>query len=208
MPEELYPGHAAEHAAQIARVDAMADAAATPLPGPARDAFAPVARVVCGIEMQPVVASHVLFLQQTQNPLLLVAKTLMKYADHPADERAAALAALDNPLPGETPEQAAARVLEATFEAVFIFAQPPSRVRGLLRKGMEHFREAALAETLDRLPIHELDIEAVQCAVSEHFATAFSTVVQYRGKSGEERSFQSPPPAKTGSAGGLNSSAQ
>lgn len=205
LPPGIPPGiSASDLAAAARRRDLAAQAAATPFPGPLLAAFSPPSRSICGLKLLPVVASHLLFLQQIESPLLAVANITARFQDDPA-ARDHAIAELVAPRPSESDAQAAARLAQQTFESLFIFITPPDQVRDLLRKGRSIFTEAALTATADRLPVTALP--DVQRIIAEHLGAAFATAVEYAAPPAPDGSFTSAPAeTPTASAGASTSS--
>ena len=66
---------------------------------------------------------------------------------------------------------------EAMVETVFCFVTPAPRLRALVAKGRQAFREAAMTEVGDKL--HPAEMAAMEMAVARHYAESFLTAIQY-----------------------------
>jgi len=134
----------------LARRAALEQAQATPLPGPALDAFVGKPRVVFGFTLRPLTAGHVLVLQALDSPVLRPRTSENAGAIDPAD----------------------------AFELLFVLTEDPRKLRGLLAQGRQAFRDAALAATADRLPPDSALIQSLMAELVEHINEAFSTRVE------------------------------
>jgi hypothetical protein len=179
------------------REASYAAAAAAPLPGPLREAFAGEPRTVGGFTLQPVTAGLVAVLARIQSPVFDVIRVVRAHADeHLTPAQLAAL--LETEIQSEP---------EAMIETVFAFVTPAKERRALLDRGRAVWREAAMDRIGDAL--HPAQLADLERAVGEHFAASFATVVQYEARrEGREPGFPLPPATSaTASAGGSMSSA-
>jgi len=213
-PEQIAAGRARilaeESPKRAARRARTARAAAVPLPGPLREAFAASPQVLelpsasgapFRFALLPVTAGHLAVLQQIGSPLMevlsLSARSRMEpgeneselEARHRAEDarkRLEALAAERNP------------ILD-TADLLFVFSRPAAESRALLDKG--DFRPA-VDRLLDSLS-PAADWGATAQALSVHYVRACATALSFRApKTPGDTSFRSEPPrTTTGSAG-------
>lgn len=210
--EKPYPGYAREKAALDAKVLAAESAAAGPLPGPLREAFAGDPPSVHGFSLQPVKMGLHVMLVKIGSPLLDVVKILREELTRedgvdvstPALSAAARQARLARANDRIAAMEADA---EGLIETVFCFVRPLAALRKLWAAGRPAFREAAHAAIGDALTAGQF--ADLQRAVSAHYAASFATVVKYEAPKGEgDGTVFSGPPAEmtTASAGGSRSS--
>jgi len=211
---EPYPGYAREKAALDARVDAARRAAASPLPGPLREAFAAEPPSLHGFTLQPVTMGLHPILVRLGSPLLEVIRILREELtrDDGADESTPDLAAAARTARLSRAQSRLATEVkaeeEALVETVYAFTRPIAEIRALLNKGRDLFRETALRAIADRL--HPAQFGELQQLVSRHYAASFATALPYQAPRGPDdgRTVFTPPPARPtmASAGGSTSS--
>jgi hypothetical protein len=177
---ERYAGFTKDLEAHIAKSAARRAASATPIPGSLRIAFTDDPAPVCGFNLYPVVAAHIIFLQKINSPLIEAMRLLLELADKPEAVRAEALKRAQGVKNTETASEAAARLRTETVETFFIFTKPPAHIRALLKQGRDIFRETAMREIVDKIAIAGL--QDIQEAIGEHFANGFATAISYRAK--------------------------
>jgi hypothetical protein len=201
---EPYEGFEGELKKRAERQGRLAAAQATPLPGPLAEAFADGKRKVCGFEMLPVVAAHMVILQQIGSPMLKLARIFLQTKELTEAEREKRIleeTEKDRLARGETEGESAARLDVETVETFFVFITPPAEMRRLLLKGRPTFREAAMERVMDRLA--PIELAELRVAVGAHFASAFATRVEYEAPPSDDGSFPSPPAKPMmGSVGG------
>jgi hypothetical protein len=174
--EELYPGHAADHARQERRAAAIAAANREILPGPLLDAFASVPEEIAGLRVRPLVHYDFVLLRKLESPLLRQADSQSKtpFGD------------------------------EEGYEMVLQFTRSVKEAAALVARGREHFRQQALEQIGMRLG--PVEVGLLVKAVEREFLRAFSTVIQYSPTSDGNTggTVFTPPPADptTASAGG------
>jgi hypothetical protein len=162
-PGEPYHGFAEDLANRNKRSAEAAEAAAAVLPGPLKKAFGEWAKVLPGgFTLQPVTAGLLTVLVRIQSPLLEVVKA---YSLGKSQEEAEAALKKLNPDP------------EAMVETVFCFVTPAPRLRAMVAKGRQAFREVAMTEVGDKL--HPAEMAALELAVARHYAESFLTAIQY-----------------------------
>lgn len=165
--------------------DAGANAAVNPLPGPLLNAFLPEPIRALGFELRPAVATDFALLQSIKSPLLAELAEQAK----PEEERTS-VNYQDEDL----------------WELLYIWTRPVSVARSAYRLGgRERFRETALCETGDKLPLHVLrEKKQLLAALAVNFARAFSTQLQHAPGTteGAGQSFPAPSSPATASAGG------
>ena len=192
--KELYPGFRKEARAAAKRAQGMSEAAAEPLPGPLREAFAPEPVQAGGLRVRPLVHYDFVILRRLDSPLL---KQLAAAADKARGRKKSANA--------ETPWTD-----EDGYEMIYQFTRPAEEVAAFFaRYGVQaraRFREVALREIGFKLG--PVEVAALIPAVVSAFMNAFSTRVKFEPKDpGGDGGFQSPPPGATASAGGSITSA-
>ncbi len=139
-----------------ARAEALRQAQATPLPGPLREAFTTAgAREIYGLRLVPVVASHLILMQQLR------------------------------PQPAPNGESQADLDPVELCELLFLLSRPPSESRSLLTTGREAYREAALRATADRIPARAEVWRDIGEALAQHLADAFATQVELSAREGD-----------------------
>jgi hypothetical protein len=194
-------------------------AAAAPLPGPLREAFAgsPPTVLINGktVPLQPVSLGLNAALTFINSPLLEVVRIMREEFTRPA-------VAPETQNPDPTPEDVAAAKFariqaaeeriaaeikvapEQIAETVYCFLHTSSELRALMDRGARQFREAAMVELGDVL--HPVEMGQLQQAVAAHYAASFGTVVNHEkgGQAGSAGEVFTPPPAArmTASAGG------
>jgi len=182
LPDSDFPPGYLDRALTL--IQGGAAAAADPLPGPLLDAFLPEPFRVIGLELRPLVPTDIALLKRIKSPLidLLTASALNP----------------DLPKPEVTFEE------EDMWEIIFAWSRPLPVVRAALAKGRPEFREIALANTGDKLPMDVmLDSAGIVAALAKHFSSAFATRVGHAPAETGDPNFQRPPaPPRTGSAGG------
>lgn len=163
------------------REGAKGRANAEVLPGPLAGAFPTEAgREVAGLRMRPLVHYDYVILRRLDSPLYRKVLELGK---------------------PESDRQEVAFEDEDGYEMVWQFTRPVKEVAGVLARGRQAVRQAAVEEIGQRLGALEVQ-ELVRLAV-ENFVAASSTAVGYRTPSGEGGEVFTGPPARgTGSAGG------
>lgn len=180
--EEFPPGYLDKAAAWQA---AAPGAAADPLPGPLVDAFLPESVVVAGLTLRPLHLTDVAILKRLEHPILKEIAEALK----PAEER--------RPIPYQ---------IEDALELLFAWSRPLPEVRAILAEGRQAFRERAMVETGDKLPLAAVsDYAVIMEALAAHFCKQYATALSYRPKSaGDGPGFPSPPASghPTASAGG------
>ena len=196
---EPYPGFAAEKAALDARAEAFRRAAAGPVPGPLRDAYAAAPPSLHGFTLQPVTMGLHPLLAQLGSPQLVITRFLREeFARAEAGvAEAVTLAAAFQRVAQEVRPEA-----ELLVETVFAFTRPAAELRLILAHGRELFREVAMREIADRL--HPGQFDELQQLVSRHYAASFNTAVPYAAPAppADGPVFTKPPAPATASAGG------
>lgn len=167
-------------------IQGSAKAAADPMPGPLLDAFLPEPLKVIGLELRPLVATDIAILKRIKSPLI--------------DLFSQAAIDPELPRPVVTFEE------EDLWEIVYLWTRPLPLSRAVLATGRQNFRETALAETGDKLPINVVaDHGAIVGALERHFVNAFATRISHAAT--RDENFPMPPAQPvTGSAGGLSTS--
>ena len=197
---EPYPGFHREKAALDARVEAFRRAAANPVPGPLRAAYAAEPPSLHGFTLQPVTLGLHPLLVQLGSPLLELTRIVREEFTRVGgivDEAAAIAAALKRIAVEVRPE------IELLVETVFVFTRPVAELRFLLAAGREIFREVAMREIADRL--HPVQFDELQQLVSQHYAASFDTALSYAPPAAGPGPVFTKPPAPapaTASAGG------
>lgn len=210
LPQAPYPAFEQDLAKLCDRAGANAEAAAAPLPGPMRDAFAADPLKVHGFTLQPVTFGHDAILERISSPLLkiiaiyrrVLKKHLVGKSAEEIDMRSIAeetTRLIEDEIKSDPEENA---------ETVFVFLHNPPKLRAMLNKGRQFFREQVMAELGDKH--HPAVINDLARAVAAHYMASFATAVQYqRAPEDGEEGFPSPPSSQaTGSAGGSTSSAK
>jgi hypothetical protein len=165
----------------IQRLDAEARAAATPLPGPAGDAFASGPIKVGDKEVRKIVKYDWRVWQMTKNAIVLAMAELSK----PEDERKT----VDDD--------------ESQAVAVWMLTHTPREVEAALKAGVEEFKARCVRETEMELEGHEF--APLFDAVMEQVRRSALTAIKYAAKESEGEAvpinFQQPDGSKTASAG-------
>lgn len=220
METELYPGHTEEQRKREELKARIERAHATVLPGALRLAFAGNDCVTATAgekeyKLQPVTLGMTANLERIKSPLLDMVRIMREvFSDQSRDREGAGnpLAqrdgSVDDLLKKVTKRVAALKFEEEQIaETVFIFINPPKKVRQLLEGGPRAFREAAMDELGDKL--HPAQMAALQRACSQHYVASFATIIGYGVQppegngEGHAVSFRPPSPSgATGSVGG------
>ena len=207
--EQPYPGYARELAALQAKRLAAIRAAAAPLPGPLREAFAGTLPQVHGFTLHPVVLGLHPVLVELESPMLDMIRIIR---EEQAREDGADISTPDAELMatqirlGRAMTRIAAEVKAddvAVVESVYAFTRPIAEIRALLQTGRENYRETAMVTIADTL--HPVQFAELQKAVSAHYSASFATAIHYTtpARPGDNSVFTKPPARKaTGWAGG------
>lgn len=178
------------------RVEEIAAASATPLPGPLLDAIEPRAKKVCGFTLRPIVLSDIAFLQRIDSPLIKIGEIAAKTEGNGSGTVGSLMdkliEAMNKPGSSESKTQAMGRLSEGIIHSFFILATPTKRVRSLIAAGK--LEETAMEEIGDKLKPG--DLVEIQNALAQHFSEAYSTVVGYTADTPQDGSFQLPPARK------------
>lgn len=196
---ELYPGQREDYERGVARRELIAEAHATPLPGPLLEAFAHVPEVIAGLRVRPLVHYDLVILQRLKSPLL---EQLRKAVDKGGDKVGGDKVGEDKV--GDKGKTEFSE--EQGYEMILQFTMPAREAAALAAKGPQAFREAALERI--GLKLGPVAVGLLVQAVEREFVRAFSTAIEYGpGEAGGVEgavTFQQPPaaPRTTGSAGG------
>ena len=213
LSPEPYPGYQAELAALEARAAAARRAAAAPLPGPLREAFAGEPVTVHGFTLQPVTMGLHPILVRIGSPLLEVIRIMreeLTRADGADESTPALLAAAREARLAKALRRIETEIKaeeETLVETVFAFLRPVAEIRALLNQGRAVFRETALRQVADKL--HPAQFAELQRAVSTHYSASFATALSYQAPKEESDKgtvFTMPPLTATASGGGSTSS--
>jgi hypothetical protein len=193
---EPYAGYQQEILALEKKLAELRAAAAAPLPGPLREAFAGDPPKVGAFALMPVTAGLVVILVRINSPLLDIVRIYRANAGLGTDAIADIIGKELKPEP------------EQWIETVFCFVTEIRKLRALLAQGREAFREQALQEIGDKL--HPTELAELEKACGAHFASSFATIVEHEASKGSGGEFFTQPPAEpmTASAGGSTSSAK
>lgn len=197
-PAEPYVGHAADVAKAEQRAKEISRAAAAPLPGPLREAFAGEPVKLHGLTLQPVNAWLIAILTRIKSPLLDIVEIYRRHG-----------AAFASASPEQRPE-IEARIAseigalksppESIIETVFAFVTEVEKLQEILDAGK--FTRTALREIGKRF--HPAQLGQIEQAIGQHFAASFATALELENKPTNDGSVFTPPPAdpRTDSAGG------
>jgi len=225
---EPYAGFNEDQRKREALASEIERAHAAVLPGALREAFGADIAKAEGYILQPVTLGLLMNLERIKSPLLetvrIFREVLAEHARLNGDG-----SSLDKPeaAPGGNPNgispdsPSAKSAMEGIFEiinervsklpyeeeqvteTIFVFTQPPKRVRKLLNEGRDKFRETAMEELGDRLPPKKL--VALEHACAQHYIMSFATLIAYEAPPPEngEAVFTRPSASgRTDSAGG------
>jgi hypothetical protein len=166
--------------------------AATPLPGPLREAFATAPQHIhigqTTLTLIPITAGHIALLQQINSPFLQAV-------------RLAALIHSEDKQISKAAKKEAAKItntIEDTAETLYIFTHHPRDTRALIARTRQTLREKVLETIIDTAPPNT-DWNQIAATLGQHFALSFATAVQYEPEQTEDagRNFTQPAPSVT-----------
>ena len=195
---EVYVGHAADVAKAEQRAAEISRAAAAPLPGPLREAFAGEPVKLHGLTLQPVNAWLLAILTRIESPLLAIVEIYRRHGSAFATAAPEARSEIEARIAAEIALLKSRP--EAIIETVFAFVTDVEKLQELLDAGK--FTRTALREIGKRF--HPAQLAQIEQAIGTHFAASFATALELESKAPADGSVFTPPPAdrQTDSAGG------
>ena len=199
---EVYVGHAADVAKAEQRAAEISRAAAAPLPGPLREAFAGEPVKLHGLTLQPVNAWLLAILIRIKSPFLQMVQIYQSHAAEFATAKTAEGRA-------EIESRIAAKIAaiesspEAIIETVFAFVTDVEKLQELLDAGK--FTRTALREIGKKY--HPAQLTQIKDAIGQHFFASFATALKLEAPAVNDgtQTFPQPPAGPAmGSAGGSN----